>query len=135
MASLTFGRRARALPRLESLFFKSCIVHIVQTVVQRSGWGNICHRTYVSFILNVGPHKLVLEVVDLLLLFNRLFGFLEPIFCGLGGTEQVREHFALLVQNLCRLANIGDADFVLVRELTELRSLQEELKRLFSKEG
>ena len=44
-------------------------------------------RTYVSFLLDVRPHKLVLETVDLFLLFNRLFGFLEPIFCGSGGTE------------------------------------------------
>jgi hypothetical protein len=85
-------------------------------------------RTHVSFLLDVSPHQLVLEPVDLLLQLNRLFGFLEPIFCGLGGTEQIREHLALLVQDLCCLPNIGNADFILVRELTELRSLEEELK-------
>jgi len=84
--------------------------------------------THVSFLLDMSPYKLVLEAVDLLLQFNRLFGFLEPIFCGPGGTEQVREHPALMVQNLGRLANICNTDFILVGELTELRSLEEELK-------
>jgi hypothetical protein len=133
MDSSTFGRRARALPRLESLVFKSCItrmgfVHCPAFV------GGLGHRTHVAFLLNVSPHELVLEIVDLLLLFNRLFGFLEAIFCGLGGTMQVREHLALLLQNLRRLPNIGNADFVLVRELAELRSLEEELKEPLSKE-
>jgi len=86
------------------------------------------YRTHVSFLLDMSPYKLVLEVVDLLLQFNSLLGFPEPIFCGLGGAEQVREHPALMFQDLGRLANIGNTDFILVRELTELRSLEEELK-------
>ena len=80
----------------------------------------------------MSPYKFVLETVDLLLLFDRLFGFLEPIFCGSGSTEEIWEHLALVVQDLCRLPNISDADLVLVRELTELRSLEEELKWLFN---
>ena len=96
--------------------------------------GGLGYRTHVAFLLNVSPHELVLETVNLLLLFNRLFGFLEAIFCCLGSAMQVREHLALLLQNLCRLPNIGNADFVLVRELAELRSLKEELKEPLSKE-
>jgi hypothetical protein len=64
------------------------------------------------------PHQFVLEHVNLLLQFNRLFGFLEPIFCCLGSTEQIWEYLTLLVQYLCRLSDIGNAEFVLVRELT-----------------
>ena len=130
MASSTFGRRARALPRLESLLFKSCIARTV--VCQSAFWNGL--GTHVPLLLNVSPHKLVLEAIDLLLLFNRLFGFLEPIFCGFGGTEQIRERLALLVQNLCCLPNVGNADFILVRELAELGSLEEELEGLCSEE-
>ena len=82
----------------------------------------------------MSPYKFVLETVDLLLLFDRLFGFLEPIFCGSGSTEEIWEHLALVVQDLCRLPNISDADLVLVRELTELCSLEEKLIQLFSEE-
>jgi hypothetical protein len=46
----------------------------------------ILWRTHVSFILDVGPYELVLEHFDLLLQFNRLFDFLESIFCGYSGT-------------------------------------------------
>jgi len=91
-----------------------------------SGW--VYNRTYVSFLLDVSPHKFVLEAVDLFLLFDRLLGFLEPVLCCSGGTEQFREQPALLIQNLCRLPDVGNANLVLVRQLTELRSLEEELK-------
>lgn len=63
------------------------------TSVRRNYW----KRTYVSLLLDVSPHQLVLEFVNFFLQFNRLLGFLEPIFCSLGGTEQVREHLTLLV--------------------------------------
>lgn len=42
----------------------------------------ILWRTHISFIFDVRPHELVLESFDLLLQFDRLFDFLEPIFCG-----------------------------------------------------
>jgi hypothetical protein len=45
----------------------------------------------------VSPHEFVLQLVNLLLQLNRLFSFLEPIFCGLRGTEQIRERLALLI--------------------------------------
>ena len=90
--------------------------------------------THVSLLLDMSPHKLILEAVDLLLLFNSFFSFLEPIFCSSGGTKQIREHPALILQNLCRLPNIGNADLILVGELTELCSLEEKLKWLFSEE-
>ena len=37
-----------------------------------------------------------------------------------------------MIQYLGRLSNIGNADFILVRELTELRPFEEELKKLFN---